>query len=151
MGVCIKEAASALGYVSLKSEQKGVLSMLLKGKMCLCPSLPDLARLCCAALPLATRSQEIQFHGGRTIGSCGGITSLSPHIKDQVARYSAKGLYITHEITPEEQVSVRQGKFQLLFFFSPEALCKCQWFHQLQPYCLNIVAFVVDEAQCIKK
>ena len=83
------------------------------------------------------------------------VSPLLALIKDQVATYSAKGLSvgsITLEITPEKQSRVREGKYQLLFI-SPESLCKCQWLDQLQlePYCSNIVAFVLDEAHCVKK
>ena len=82
------------------------------------------------------------------------VSPLLALMKDQVSAYSAKGLTacaVTHETTPEEKRNIREGKYQL-FFFSPETLSKRQWFDQIQlePYHSNIVAFVVDEAHCIK-
>ena len=77
-------------------------------------------------------------------------------MKDQVAVYTSKGLKIgcvTGESSSTEKSEVLKGNFQLVFF-SPESLLSGhRWREVLQeePYKSNVVAFVVDEAHCVKK
>ena len=87
------------------------------------------------------------------------VIAVSPLIalmKDQVAAMSAKGLAIgcvTQESSDEEKARVKSGEFQLVLF-SPEALLSIRrWRELLQGhlYSSRIVAFVVDEAHCVKK
>ena len=70
--------------------------------------------LCYAALPLAFDLKRFgSMEAKRSI-----VVEVSPIlalIKDQVATYSANELSVgsvTHEITPEERIRVRWGKFQ---------------------------------------
>lgn len=155
MAECFREAARTLGYPILKPEQEKVLSDFIGGKDVFV-SLPTGfgKSLCYAALPLAFDLRKFgSLEAKRSIVIV--VSPLLALMKDQVASYSAKGLSVgsvTHEITVTERCRVREGNYQLLYF-SPESLCKRQWFDQLQlePYCSNIVAFVVDEAHCVKK
>ena len=75
-------------------------------------------------------------------------------MKDQVASYSAKGLKvgcITSESSSEDRSQAVMGNFQLLLF-SPELLLIGHGWRellQIEPYRLNVVAFIVDEAHCV--
>ena len=76
--------------------------------------------LCFATLPLAFDLKSFSSREPeRSIVIV--VSPLLAFMKDQnqVPTYSAKGLSvgsITHEITPEERVRVREGKYQLLSF-----------------------------------
>ena len=155
MSECFREAAKSLGYDRLKPEQERVLSEFMSGKDVFVALPTGYGKsLCYAALPLAfdlKKFGSIELKQSIVIV----VSPLTALIKDQVASYSAKGLSVgcvTHETTSREKNSVREGKYQLLFF-SPESLSKRQWFDQLQlePYRSNIVALVIDEAHCVKK
>ena len=154
MESCYREAAKSLGYPSLKNEQERVLSKFIEGNDVFV-SLPTGygKSLCYAALP---RAFDLKRFGSmepkRSIVLV--VSPLLALMKDQVATYSAKGLTVcsvTSETTPDEKRKISEGEYQLLFF-SPEALSKRQWFEQIQlePYSSNVVAFVVDEAHCVK-
>ena len=87
------------------------------------------------------------------------VIAVSPLIalmKDQVASLSARGLAIgciTQESSEKERAKVKNGQYQLMLF-SPEALLSFrQWRELLQGegYSSRIVAFIVDEAHCVKK
>ena len=151
----VKEAARNLGYGELKVEQDKVLFEFLKGRDVFV-SLPTGygKSLCYLVLP---RIFDLKRFGSMDPKQSIMIV-VSPFLalmKDQVATYSSKGLSVrcvTHETSQSEISKVREGKYQLLFF-SPEAFSKRKWLEQLQvePYRSNIVAFVVDEAQYVKK
>ena len=70
--------------------------------------------------------------------------------------YSARGLKVgcvTGESSSEEKSQVVKGNFQLVFF-SPESLLSGHRWRELlqvEPYRSNLVAFIVDEAHCVKK
>ena len=92
-------------------------------------------------------------------GSTSIMIAISPLIalmKDQVASLSTRGLAvgcITHESSDEERAKVKDGQYQLVLF-SPEALLTVRrWRELLQGtnYSSRIVAFIVDEAHCVKK
>lgn len=108
--------------------------------------------LCYAALPYA-------FDTLKTAGTPSSVivvSSLIALMKDQVAAYHAKGVKagcVTGESSSEEKSEVVKGNFQLVFF-SPESLLSGHRWRELlkhEPYQTNIVAFVIDEAHCIKK
>ena len=77
-------------------------------------------------------------------------------MKDQVATLSAKGLSvgcITRESSDSERAMVLSGQYQLVLF-CPEALLIIRWWKEMLPsevYKSRIVAFVIDEAHCMKK
>ena len=84
------------------------------------------------------------------------VSPLIDLMKDQVTAYSARGLKvgcITGESSSDEKSEVVNGNFQLLLF-SPETLLSGHRWRELlqvEPYKSNVVAFVVDEAHCVKK
>ena len=84
------------------------------------------------------------------------VLPLIALMKDQVATLSAKGLSvgcITRESLDSERAMALSRQYQLVLF-SPEALLIVRrWREMLQSevYKSRIVAFVVDEAHCVKK
>ena len=108
--------------------------------------------LCYAALPYA-------FDELRATDTPSIVVVVSPLIalmKDQIAVYSARGLKVgcvTGEFSSKEKSQVVKGNFQLVFF-SPESLLSGHRWRELlqvEPYRSNLVAFIVDEAHCVKK
>ena len=148
------DAVRALGYDALKPKQEMALMSFLRGRDVFV-SLPTGygKSLCYAALPGAFD----RLLGRRPSTSI--VVAVSPLIalmKDQVASMSSKGLAIgcvTQESSDEDKAKVRSGEFQLVLF-SPEALLSVRRWRELiqgHLYSSRIVAFVVDEAHCVKK
>ena len=144
--------SSRLGYDKLRPEQETALLSFLSGRDVFV-SLPTGygKSLCYAALPAAFDSLK------KTSNSI--VLVVSPLIalmKDQVATLSAKGLSVgcvTRESSNAEKAMALSGQYQLVLF-SPEALLTVRrWREMLQSevYKSRIVAFVVDEAHCVKK
>ena len=84
------------------------------------------------------------------------VSPLVALMKDQVDSCTAKGLsaaYVSAEPGNENMnQGVLEGRYQLVFL-SPEALFfSRRWREMLreEPYCSNLVAFVIGEAHCIK-
>ena len=86
------------------------------------------------------------------------VSPLIALMKDQVDSINAMGLSAIHIsdrqfISTTVKQSVKHGEYQLIFI-SPEALICCmEWRSMLSTkiYQKNLVAFVIDEANCIKK
>ena len=149
----VRSAAANLGYSSLKPEQELAILSFMEGNDVFV-SLPTGygKSLCYAALPYA-------FDELRATDTPSIVVVVSPLIalmKDQVAVYSARGLKVgcvTGESSSEEKSQVVKGNFQLVFF-SPESLLSGHRWRkllQVEPYRSNVVAFIVDEAHCVKK
>ena len=77
-------------------------------------------------------------------------------MKDQVATLSDRGLAVgcvTSESSVAEKHKVSNGEYQLVLF-SPEALLSVRRWREMlrdEAYNSRVVAFVVDEAHCVKK
>ena len=85
------------------------------------------------------------------------VSPLIALMKDQVASFTSKGVSATYvgceSVTSEMEQAIMQGSYQLIFI-SPESLLGSRrWCHNLQkePFVSNLVAFVIDEAHCVKK
>ena len=148
-----RSAAANLGYSSIKPEQELAISSFLEGNDVFV-SLPTGGgkSLCYATLPNAfdqLKTTDVPFI----------VIVVSPLIalmKDQVAIYREKGLKVgcvTRESTSEERSQAVKGIFQLVYFSPESLLCGRRWREQLQlePYRSSVVAFIVDEAHCVKK
>ena len=151
----VSSAVGALGYDSIKPEQEIALLSFLRGHDVFV-SLPTGygKSLCYAALPAAFDKLLKTTSPSTSI-----VIAISPLIalmKDQVASLSKKGLAvgcITQESSDEERAKVKDGQYQLVLF-SPEALLSVRRWRDLlqgESYSSRIVAFVVDEAHCVKK
>ena len=148
-----RSAAATLGYTSLKAEQESAIVSFLAGNDVFV-SLPTGygKSLCYAALPYS-------FDELRATSKSSIVIVVSPLIalmKDQVTGYGARGLKIgciTGESSSEERSEAASGNLQLVLFSPESLLIGRRWREvlQVEPYRSNVVAFVVDEAHCVKK
>ena len=151
----IIKAAIALGYKELKDKQEESIMEFAKGRDVFV-SLPTGygKSLCYVILPSVF--DELRKSDKKSI-----VLVVSPLIalmKDQVNSITAMGLSAIHIsdrqfISTTVKQSVKNGEYQLIFI-SPEALICCmEWRSMLSTkiYQNNLVAFVIDEAHCIKK
>ena len=142
-----------LGYSSLKEEQKLVIANFLDGSDVFVALPTGYGKsLCYVCLPGA-------FDRLRSAEKTSIVVIVSPLValmKDQVALYSSKGVsaaYISRETDYEMARGVTEGRYQLVYFSPESLLCSRKWRETLteEPYASNLVAFVVDEAHCVKK
>ena len=83
------------------------------------------------------------------------ISPLIALMKDQVRRMKEKGVSAIYlaEVDHQTEMKVCEGKYKLIYS-SPECLLtNVMWRDVLQSdvYQQNLVAFVIDEAHCVKK
>ena len=153
--VAVQEATKSLGYMELRPHQRRVVESFLNGHDVFV-SLPTGSgkSLCYCLLPKA-------FDVLRSISSVDTqsvVIVVSPLIalmKDQVRQMTERGVSAVYvgEADAATETEVCNGRFQLVYF-SPEALLtNPTWWDMLQSpvYQNNLVAFVVDEAHCVKK
>lgn len=148
----IKKAACSLGYEKLKFEQEKSILGIVQGKDVFV-SLPTGygKSICYIVLPSL-------FDALRKVEKKSIVLVVSPLIalmRDQVASNTAMGMkstYISDKENTKKQTAIRNGEFQIVYI-SPEALVLLKWRNILSTrvYQENLVAFVVDEAHCIKK
>ena len=150
----ITEAFSKLGYPTVKAEQLEAAREFVKGQDVFI-SIPTGSgkSLCYGCLPLV-------FDSLRTRGSKAIVVVVSPLkalMLDQVRAFSAKGLESAYVSGDDEGGDIARGVENgdyALVFMSPEALVSsCRWreIFRTPTYQENLVAVVVDEAQCIEK
>ena len=152
--VAIAKAAAQLGYSSLKPKQQTALTYFFEGRDVFV-NLPTGSgkSLCYFVLPLAFDCLRHCETSPKSI-----VLVVSPLIalmKDQVQTLQRKGVRGVYVGDADEATrsQIHNGEFQLVFM-SPEAvLTNPEWRDMLQSpvYQENLVAFVVDEAQCVKK
>ena len=151
----IRDAASSLGYSSLKNEQKRAIEAFIGGKDVFV-SLPTGygKSLCFALLPLV-------FDMMRGVDKASIAIIISPLIslmQDQVANFNRKGISSVcvsdkETTSKESRRNILKGRYQLIFM-SPESLFRnLDWRRMLSTdvYMKNLIAFVVDEAHCVTK
>lgn len=150
----IERAAKSLGYDGVKEEQEKAISHFLKGTDVFVALPTGYGKsLCYAALLCA-------FDCMRSVERSSIVVVVSPLLalmKDQVAVYSSRGLAAAYVSSEPENRLMRQGVLEGLYqlvYISPELLFRsAQWREMLreEPYMSRLVAFVVDEAHCVKK
>lgn len=150
----IKKASSSLGY-QLKEKQEESIMEFVKGRDVFV-SLPTGygKSLCYILLPSI-------FDQLRKVTKKSIVLVVSPLIalmRDQIANVTAMGISATH-ISDKQATgatvrrAVKKGEYQIIFI-SPEALlATVEWRNMLSTdtYRENLMAFVIDEAHCIKK
>ena len=151
----ISDATVALGYAELRQQQKVVVEHFVKGRDVFA-SLPTGSgkSLCYCVLP---RVFDI-LRGSRAVAAQYIAVVVSPLIalmKDQVRQMVQRGVSAVYVGDADDamETDICDGKFQLVYM-SPEALLtNPMWRDMLQSplYHSNLVAFVVDEAHCVKK
>ena len=151
----IRAAAASFGYSSLKSEQERALEAFIRGEDVFV-SLPTGygKSLCYVLLPTI-------FDMLRRVDKASIAIVISPLIslmKDQTAIFNQKGLSSVcvsdkDDTSKKSRRGILKGKHQLVFM-SPESLfCNLEWRRMLSTdiYMNNLIAFIVDEAHCVKK
>ncbi len=151
----IGSAAMSLGYKELKDEQTLSIMEFVKGKDVFV-SLPTGfgKSLCYILLPIVfDRLRKVDKKSIALV-----VSPLIALMQDQVSAATAMGVSAIH-ITDKHATklivkqSVKNGEYQIVFI-SPEALVGgMEWRSMLATdiYANNLVAFVIDEAHCIKK
>lgn len=161
MEAAIERAIARLGYATLKPEQEKVVKAFLNGRDVFV-SLPTGygKSLCYGILPFAfdalRESAERPCRSRiRSIVLC--VSPLQATMMDQVAKFRERGVEAAFvgEAQSDEDVSrgVRNGDYQLVYI-SPENLLRNVYFRdmlRIPIYQENLVAFIVDEAHCVKK
>ena len=83
------------------------------------------------------------------------ISPLIALMKDQVQVLTEKGINAIYSggAEEEETETIKCGEYQIIFFSPESLLCNLEWRDMLQSpiYQEKLVAFVVDEAHCVKK
>lgn len=85
------------------------------------------------------------------------VSLLIALMRDQIANITAIGVSAARisdkeTMDPKMKDAIKNGEFQIVFI-SPEALISMDWRNMLcsNIYRQNLIAFVIDEAHCIKK
>jgi superfamily II DNA helicase RecQ len=151
----IASAASSLGYSKLKKEQEEALLKFVGDKdsgqdaFVVLPTGHGKS-LCYACIPATFDT----LCGVEKRSIVVVVTPLIALMKDQVAIFTSKGVSATYVgCESEMEQAIMQGSYQLIFI-SPESLLGSRrWCQNLQkePFVSNLVAFVVEEAHCVKK
>ena len=150
LSVAISSSLEVLGFKELKPKQKEVLEKFVGGKD-IFVSLPTGSgkSLCYWILPL------VYNHLQETSNSI--VLVVSPLValmRDQVSSLQELGVKAVYagDSNPDCIEKIKHGHYSILFF-SPECLLKdIEWRDMLQScvYKQHLVAFVVDEAHCVK-
>ena len=146
-------ALGKLGYEELRPEQDKVLRAFVSGRDVFAALPTGYGKsLCFALLPCVF--DRLRGRNGSIVICVSPLTSL---MLDQREKFSQVRL-VTEFVGEAQQdpsvvAMVKDGKVQLLYI-SPESLLRnYQWREMLQSevYRENLVAFVVDEAHCVKQ
>lgn len=148
----IDEAAKAAGISLLKLEQEKAIQSFVQG--------------CDVFVSLPTGYGKSLIYGllpgifnrlrGRDKSVVLVVSPLTALMNDQVASFTAKGIAAVHvceRLSKQDKAAVQQGEYRIIFI-SPETLfASLEWRNLLctDLYRQNLVAFVVDEAHCVKK
>ena len=147
----INAAMTKLGYCSIKEKQKEAIVDFMNGNDCFV-SLPTGygKSLCYGILPYvfdALRGKE-----GSIVLCVSPLVSLMIDQRDKFNHMGLSAEYIGELHEPMILANVKEGKYQLLFV-SPESLMRNSLWREVlssKLYKQSLVAFVVDEAHCIK-
>ena len=151
----VSEAAGLLGYSSLRPRQAKVVEDFLSGRDVFV-SLPTGSgkSLCFCLLPKAFDA----LRGTRSVDRQSIVVIVSPLIalmKDQVRKMTERDVSAVYVAEADErtETEICDGKFQLVYMSPESLLTNATWRDMLQSdvYQTNLVAFVVDEAHCVKK
>lgn len=152
------EAARAVGITHLKKEQRDAITAFARGRDVFV-SLPTGygKSVCYGCLPgLFSRLRSSDGSSSSSFPIAVIVSPLISIMKDQTREFSGRGLssiYVTSSISREEELSVLQGRFSMVYI-SPELLLCCDKYREMlrsDIYKERMIAFVVDEAHCVKK
>ena len=149
---CVWDAATALGFTSLKPEQEEAITQFTLGRDVFV-ALPtgNGKSLCYYCLPYV-------FDSVRKVENKSIVLVISPLValmKDQVTHCRSRGLTADFvSSVPDDQdmrKAVYGGKYQIVFISTESLFTGRRWREMLkdEPYRSNLIAFVVDEAHCV--
>ena len=146
----IESSAESLGY-RIRANQLQAVQAFMEGKDVFV-SLPTGAgkSLCYGILPSVFNSLHKKEKSTVIV-----VSPLIALMKDQVDSFTRKGIKAIHVSMHDEEsvLSAMAGDYELIYISPESLLTDKQWRHHLAgPFIQkNLVAFVIDEAHCIKK
>ena len=151
VSTALSDTLKLLGFKELRAKQEEVIRSFVKGNDVFV-SLPTGSgkSLCYWVLPFVFNCLR-----KRTDSIVIVVSPLVALMKDQVnilEKFGVKAVYVGGANTAVGEV-IKQGQFNILFF-SPECLLtQLDWRDMLHSpvYQEQLVAFVIDEAHCVKK
>ena len=150
----IRTTAASFGYI-LKEEQESALKAFVSGRD-MFVSLPTGAgeSLCYGLLPSI-------FDTLRNVQKASIAIVVSPLIslmKDQTDAFNQLGVSSVcvsdkTDTSKESKQQILRGQHQLVFMSPESLLCDLVWRSMLSTsiYSKNLIAFIIDEAHCVKK
>ena len=151
----ITEATTLLGYSELRPLQVRAVEHFLCGKDVFV-SIPTGGgkSLCFCVLPKAFDT----LRGSTSVARQSIVVVVSPLValmKDQVQQMTARDVSAVYvgEAGHQTETEICEGKYQMVYKSPESLLTTATWLDMLQSdiYQKNLVAFVVDEAHCVKK
>lgn len=144
-------AMKKLRYSSLKDKQREAITHFLKGYDCFV-SLPTGygKSLCYALLPYAF--DALRGREGSVVLCVSPLISLMVDQRDKFSDLGLSAEYVAEIREPSVMAEVMHGGYQLLYV-SPESLIRNPLWREILSSALykdSLVAFVVDEAHCVK-
>ena len=148
----VRSAGSTIGISNLTMDQENAICSFVRGKdVFVCLPTGSGKSLCYAILPLVFDTIR-----GLKGSLCLVVSPLNALIKDQVATFRSKGLHAGFAGAAQADrnvlLDIRQGRLQLVYV-TPEAIVyidKCRSMLLERVWQDNLVAFIIDEAHCIK-
>ena len=148
----IESAAKAMGYDTLKPEQKKAVSDFVNGRDVFVALPTGFGKsVCYGCLPVVYDILRSKKNSIVIV-----VSPLVAIMKDQVSTFTSKGIQaacVISDISHEVKTGVEEGQYQLVFFSPEQLLARNSWRSMLRTdiYWDNLVAFAVDEAHCVKK
>ena len=150
----LKVAAARLGIEELKDKQKEAIMSFASGKDVFVALPTGYGKsLCYQVLPVLF--DALRGHSTPTSVIIV-VTPLTSIVKDQVSHLEDKQLpavHVTSAVGESTEDAILEGKYRVVYFSPEQLLCRSKWREMLQSevYQKNLVAFVVDEAHCVKQ
>ena len=148
----VQQAGRQLGIATLTGDQERAVCEFASGHdVFVCLPTGSGKSICYALLPLL-----FDFIRGKTGSICLIVSPIVALMKDQVSSFQSRGMTAafcgSEQRDKDTQEGIRRGRFQLVYA-TPEALVDSAWYRSMlleSVWQENLVAFVVDEAHCIK-
>jgi len=155
MHIMLGKVANAIGYEGLMVKQEEAIVEFMSGKDVFV-SLPTGSgkSLCYSILPLAFDA----IHLGVKQSIAVIVSALISLMEDQIRAMANRNVTAVHvgdsaKLNEDEIRKVCEREYQLVFMSSESLLTDSTWRDMLQTavYQERLIAFVVDEAHCVKK
>lgn len=148
----VQQAGRHLGIEMLTGDQERAVCEFAGGRdVFVCLPTGSGKSFCFALLPLV-----FDLIRGRPGSICLVVSPIIALMKDQVSSFQFRGMTAafcgSEQRDRDTQEGIRAGRFQLVYI-TPEALVDNAWHRSMlleSAWQENLVAFVVDEAHCIK-